>query len=171
MKFPSLVLAFSATALLLSACGGSAEHPFNNPDPSGLAASLTVSAATVPALNGVYSTTDLLLNSVEKVNPVGGDPETCRFEFSNLTQANGGLVMGGGDVRYIPNSNEVRTVFVAISGSEFRLQQQAGATVDRTNNRIVLTNAVLTSTGNQGVITLNGNIPMRTDTGPRPSGC
>jgi hypothetical protein len=172
MRFPAFLIAATASAALLAACGGSAEHPFNDPDPSGRAASVTVSASTVAAFNGVYSTTDLLLNDVEKVNPIGGDPETCRFEFSGLTQTPGGLVMGGGDVRYIPDSPEVRTLFVAISSSEYRLQQQPGATVDRANNRIVLTNAVLTSTsGNGNVITLNGAIPMRTDTGPRPTGC
>ena len=34
--------------------------------------------------------TDVLLNDVEKLNPVGGDPETCRTHFSNLVQTPGG---------------------------------------------------------------------------------
>lgn len=164
------ILALSAAALL-SACGGSDEGVVveeKDPSPSGLSASVTVSAAGSAELNGIYSSNDVALNNVTKVNPIGGDPETCRFRFSGLVQAVGGRQMDG-DIRYIPGNTEVRTTFVSINTIEFRLEGSAGAAVDRANNRVVYTGAVLTSTQGTGqTITLNGAIPMR---GDRPEGC
>jgi hypothetical protein len=169
------VLASSALALslavLLAACGGDDEGVIvdeRDPSSSGRAASVTVPAASNAVLIGTYATTDIFLNNVTKVNPIGGDPETCRFRFDRLTQQVGARNMNG-DIRYIPGSTEVRTTFVAIDTVEFRLQGTTGASVDRANNRIVYTNAVLTSTQGTGqTITLSGAIPMLPN---RPEGC
>jgi hypothetical protein len=165
------ILAVLSTAVLLAACGGGDEGAIvteKNTEPTGTSASVTVSAAGDPALNGLYTTNSIWLNNVTKVNPIGGDPETCRFRFSNLPQQ-GSTRMMDGDIRYIPGTNELRTTFVTIDTIEFRLQGTAGATVDRTNNRVVYTNAVLTSTQGTGrTITLTGAIPML---GNRPEGC
>lgn len=168
LKYPFLAMSLAA---LLSACGGGDEGAVveeKDPSPSGLSATMTVSAAGNADLNGIYSTNDVALNNVTKVNPIGGDPETCRFRFSGLVQAVGGRQMDG-DIRYIPGNVEVRTTFVSINTIEFRLEGSAGAAVDRANNRVVYTGAVLTSTQGTGqTITLNGAIPMR---GDRPEGC
>jgi hypothetical protein len=167
---PHSALALSL-AVLLSACGGDDEGAVvdeRDPSASGRTASVTVAAAGNAAFNGVYATTDLWLNNVTKVNPIGGDPETCRFRFDKLRQTGTTRNMNG-DIRYIPGSTEVRTTFVAIDTVEFRLQGTTGASVDRANNRIVYTNAVLTSTQGTGqTITLSGAIPMLPN---RPEGC
>lgn len=167
---PSSALALSL-AVLLAACGGDDEGVVvdeRDPSSSGRAASVTVTAAGTASLNGIYASTDIFLNNVTKVNPIGGDPETCRFRFDRLRQQGTTRNMNG-DIRYIPGSPEVRTTFVAIDSVEFRLQGTAGASVDRANNRVVYTNAVLTSTQGTGqTITLTGAIPMLPD---RPEGC
>jgi hypothetical protein len=165
------ILAVAAAAALLSACGGGDDiFDDNDPTSSGQAGSITVSAASEAALNGVYSNTDVQLNEVTKFNPIGGDPETCRFRFSNLLQQPSTGRNMNGDVRYIPGSPEVRTTFMAINGVEF---QQQGATptvqVDRTNSRVNYVGAVLVaSAGNNQTITVNGFVPIR---GNRPEGC
>ncbi|HSV78885.1 MAG TPA: hypothetical protein VLK85_06720 [Ramlibacter sp.] len=169
-QLPSTIAAV-AMAALLSACGGSGsgDTDFENElRSSGATASVTVSAAGNAVLNGVYSTSDLELNDVTKFNPIGGEPETCRFRFSGLRQA-GTTRMMDGDIRYIPGTTETRTTFVSIDAVEFRLQGTTGTLVDKPNNRIVYSGAVLTSTAGTGqTITLSGAIPMR---GDRPEGC
>lgn len=172
MRILKSTLAAASTAFLLAACGGGDEGVIveeRDPSPSGLAGALTVSAATADAnLNGAYSSNNVALNNVTKVNPIGGEPETCRFRFSGLVQTPGGRLMDG-DIRYIPGNPEVRTTFVSINTIEYRLQGSAGAAVDRANDRVVYTNAVLTSTqGSSNTITLNGFVPML---GNRPEGC
>jgi hypothetical protein len=166
----SSILAVSLSALL-AACGGSDEGVIvdeEDPSASGLSATMTVTAAGTADLNGVYSSSNIALNNVTKVNPIGGDPETCRFRFSGLVQQGSTRQMDG-DIRYIPGNAEVRTTFVSINTIEFRLQGSAGASVDRANNRIVYNGAVLSSTQGTGqTITLTGAIPMR---GDRPEGC
>ena len=166
----------SATALaftaLLSACGGGDEGIIvenKEPTPSGLAASATVAGAsgTDSVLNGAYATSNVSLNNVTKVNPIG-EHETCRFRFSGLQQTGSTRLMDG-DVRYLPGTNALDTTFVSIATIEFRLEGTTGATVDKVNNRVVFTNAVLTSTQGTGrTITLTATIPMR---GDRPEGC
>ena len=160
-----------ALAALLTACGGGDEGVIvdeDEPGPSGMAATMTVTAAGDTALNGVYSSSNVLTNTVTKVNPIGGDPETCRFRFSGLMQAGSTRQMDG-DIRYIPGNPEVRTTFISISTVEFVLQGSVGASVDRANNRVNYSGAVLTSTQGTGrTITLTGSIPMR---GNRPEGC
>ena len=160
-----------AFSVLLAACGGGDEGVIveeHDPSPSGQAASLTVAAATDATLNGVYASTNLNLNNVTKVNPIGGDPETCRFKFNGLTQTGGARMMDG-DVRYIPGNPELRTTVVSIATVEFRLLGSAGAAVDRTNNRVNFTGATFTATSGSGAtIMLTGALPMRPD---RPEGC
>ena len=161
-----------ALAVLLSACGGGDEGIVveeHEPSPSGASATVTVSGATGADidLNSAYATSNLSLNNVTKVNPIG-EHETCRFRFSGLTSATTGKMMDG-DIRYLPGTNALDTTFVSIATVEFRLTGTTGATVDRANNRISYTGAVLTSTQNTGrTITLTGSIPMR---GDRPEGC
>lgn len=165
------VLSVLSVSVLLAACGGGDEGAIvndDNPAPTALSASLTVAASTNAALNGVYSTNTVALNNVTKVNPVGGDPETCRFRFSGLRQAGTTRTMDG-DIRYIPGTNETRTVFVSIDTIEYRLSGSVGASVDRTNGRVNFTNAVLGATQSTGAtINLTGSIPML---GNRPEGC
>jgi hypothetical protein len=152
-----------ALGLLLSGCGGGSDDP----EPTPIGASLTVSAATNATLNGVYSTNTVALAEVEKINPIGGDPEVCSFRFSGLAKPGGGLM--DGDIRYIPGTNELRVIFVSISGLEFVSRDPTNAGVDRANNEIDLTGKLLTaSTGVASTITLTGSMPMR---GNRPEGC
>src|SRR4051812_30790245 len=68
-----------ALALLLSACGGSDEGIIvdeHEPSPSGASATVTVTGAGDATLNGVYASSNVSLNNVTKVNPIGGEPET-----------------------------------------------------------------------------------------------
>lgn len=170
MRIASSVLTLSLVALL-AGCGGSDEGIIvddRDPTASGLSASLTVTSASNVALNGLYSTDNVFLNNVTKVNPIGGDPETCRFRFSNLQQQ-GSTRSLKGDVRYIPGTDDLRTTFIDIDTIGFVLEGTTGARVDRANNRVVFAGAVLTSTQGTGqTITLNGAVPMR---GDRPEGC
>ena len=124
------------------------------------------SAAT--ALNGVYTTSNIFLNNVTKVDPVD-EPETCRMRFSNLPRSTNAQQLMDGDIRYLPGTNTLDTAVVSINTIEFGVGRNTGVTVDRANNRVVFTNAVLTSTQATGQsITLTGTIPMR---GDRPEGC
>lgn len=159
-----------AFSVLLAACGGGDEGIVveqHDPSASGLSATLTVSAAGSPELNGVYTTTNLFLNNVTKVNPIG-EAETCRFRFSGLPQTGQNRLMDG-DVRYIPGNPNLATTVISIATIEFRLVGSAGAAVDRANNRVNFTGAVFTSTQGTGQsLTLTGALPMR---GDRPEGC
>ncbi len=166
IRFPTpFVLATVAAAALLSACGGGDDDP----SPTPLNAMLTVSQASDLSLDGVYSTSTVSLSDVEKINPIGGDPETCRFGFDGLQQAGSNRLLNG-DIRYIPGNAELRVTFMAINGVEFRLQGTANASVDRANDRVNFAQAILTSTQNSNgnTITVTGSIPMR---GGRPEGC
>ncbi|MDB5897509.1 MAG: hypothetical protein JWP41_1111 [Ramlibacter sp.] len=162
-----------STLALLSACGGGNDGGDfqNDPRSSGQSGSVAVVASAPDAvLNGTYGSTDVALNDVVKVNPIGGEPETCRTRFSGLQQTGGTRKMDG-DIRYIPGTNLVRTTFVSIDTVEFRLQGESPAqTIDRAANRVTYTNAVLTSTnGNGRTITLNGTVPVRAAN--KPEGC
>jgi hypothetical protein len=162
--FPATALALSVLAL--AACGGGDDD--NEPAPTALSAGMTVSSASDAVLNGGYSSTNVSLNEVEKVNPIGGEPETCRFRFSGLQQAGTTRLMDG-DIRYIPGTSDLRATFVSINGVEFRLQGTNNAAVDRVNGRVVYNGAQMTSTqGSGGVIIVTGTIPML---GGRPEGC
>lgn len=165
-KLPVRTFVLMAAAAALTACGGGGDN--DDPSPTPINASVTLASATEPALNGVYSSTTIALNEVNKFNPIGGEPETCRFRFSGLQQAGSTRLMDG-DIRYIPGTNESRVTFISINGTEFRLQGTAGTFVDKLNNEVDYNGAVLTSTqGTGATVTLTGSIPMR---GDRPEGC
>jgi hypothetical protein len=160
-----------AFSVLLAACGGGDEGIIveeHDPSPSGMAASVTASAATDATLNGIYASSNINLNNVTKVNPIGGEPETCRFRFSGLQQAGSNRLMDG-DVRYLPGTNALRTTVISIATIEFRLLGTTGATVDKANNQVTFAGAIFTSTtGSGATITLTGSIPMLPN---RPEGC
>lgn len=158
--------ALAVSVLALAGCGGGGDN--GDPAPTTLSAGITVSSATDASLNGGYASNNVSLNEVEKVNPIGGEPETCRFRFSGLQQAGTGRLMDG-DIRYIPGTTETRASFISIAGIEFRLQGTNNAMVDKPNNRIVYSGAQFLSTqGTGGVIIVTGSIPML---GGRPEGC
>lgn len=156
-------------AAVLSACGGGGGDFKNDPRSSGLSAALTVSAAGETSLNGLYSSSDVQLNDVEKFNPIGGDPETCRSHFSGLVQTPGGRIMDG-EIRYLPGTSLLRSTFVSINTVEFRLEGSTGGTVDRSTNVVTFSGAVFTSTQGTGrTITLTGAVPIRAAN--KPEGC
>lgn len=172
MMSPAVYKTLAASAVLvtlLSACGGGDDDADSgDPAPRAIAASAAVGNASDANLNGVYASNTIALNEVTKFNPVGGDPETCRFRFAGLQQAGTTRLMDG-DIRYVPGTTELRVAFVSIATIEFRIQGTAGVFIDKPNNRVVFTNAVLTSTqGTGNTITLTGAIPML---GSRPEGC
>jgi hypothetical protein len=152
-----------ALGLLLSGCGGGSDDP----EPTPIGATLTVTAATSSTFNGVYTTSAVSLAEVEKINPIGGEPEVCSFRFSGLQKA-GGAIMDG-DIRYLPGTNALRVIFVSIGGVGFESHDTTNAAVDRPNNEVDLNGKVLTaSTGVASTITVTGSVPMRRN---RPEGC
>lgn len=156
------LLPIVALGLLLSGCGGGS----GDPEPTPISATMTVTAATSVSLNGVYTTSAVSLAAVEKINPIGGDPEVCSFRFSGLSGAGG---MMDGDIRYLPGTNALRVIFVSINGLEFNSRDTTNAAVDRPGNEVDLTGKVLTASTNvPSTITLTGSMPMR---GNRPEGC
>jgi hypothetical protein len=171
----TLVPIILATSLLAACGGGDDEGVFveeKDPSPSGLPAAMAVAGATGPeaTYNGAYSTTDIYLSDVVKVNPIGGRPETCRFNFSNLPQVTTSARGMTGDIRYLPGSAELNVAYISIDGAEFSIEGRTNAvTVSRATNRVVFTTARLNSTQGTGrSIQLTGEIPMR---GDRPEGC
>lgn len=169
MHIVSTSLLAVTVAAVLSACGGGGGDFKNDPRSSGLSAALTVSAAGETSLNGLYSSSDVQLNDVEKFNPIGGDPETCRSHFSGLVQTPGGRIMDG-EIRYLPGTSLLRSTFVSINTVEFRLEGSTGGTVDRSTNVVTFSGAVFTSTQGTGrTITLTGAVPIRAAN--KPEGC
>jgi hypothetical protein len=151
-----------ALGLLMSGCGGGSDDPVVTP----ISATLTVTAATNASLNGVYTTNTVSLAAVEKINPIGGEPEVCSFRFSGLAGPGGTM---NGDIRYLPGTNALRVVFVDINSIEFSSRDTTNATVDRPNNEVDFTGKLLpASTNVASSITLSGSMPMR---GNRPEGC
>lgn len=163
MKFSHALFVPAALGLLLAGCGGGSDDPAPTP----AIATLTVTNATNPSFNGVFTSSAVALSAVEKVNPVGGEPEVCSFRFSGLQRAGGGTM--DGDIRYLPGTNTIHVIFVSISGVEFNSRARTNAAVDRPNNEVDLNGIVLNaSTGVASSITVNGSVPMRTN---RPEGC
>lgn len=177
MKKLHLSFAALAVAALLAACGGSDEGIVveeRDPTPTGLSATATVSGATDAdaAFNGIYSTSDVRLNNVTKVNPPGDDPETCRFEFEGLVQAGSSRQLSG-DVRYLPGTSSLQQTFIAVDSANYGLAGTENATVNRGtgtgSGSVTFNGATFTSTQGTGrTIRLTGTIPMRDD---RPEGC
>lgn len=153
----------AALAALLAACGGGGDDP----EPTPVGATLTVSNATSASFNGVYSTGTIALTEVRKFNEIGPRPEQCIFEFSGLAGPNGQSM--NGDIRYTPGSDQLQTAFISIGGFEFRSDDSTNVLADRTNGRIVFSGKTLrASSGVASNITLSGELPMR---GDRPEGC
>lgn len=174
MNKPSLrvVLPVTALALLLSACGGGGDGGDFENEPRGSlrAASVTVANSVDASLNGGYATSDVFLNDIVKVNPIGGEPETCRMRFANLPKTGNPQLIMDGEIRYKPGTTETTVTTVSISTIEFRLVGPAGANVNRANNVVTYTNAVFESTQGTGrTLTLSGTIPLRAEN--KPEGC
>jgi len=174
---PFLVAVLAAG--LLSACGGGVSISLSNDDfgdasfdgafRSGRPAFATVTAASDARLDGSYSSDDARLTEVFRFGVRGSTPETCRFQFEGLRQAETGAFMSG-EIQYLPDTDNLRASFIVIEGREFRVDGNSGVTLDRASNSVVYAGAVLTSTQGTGqAITLAGSIPMRNDA--RPAGC
>jgi hypothetical protein len=162
-------IAVLSLVALLSACGGGGGDFRNEPRASARNGALTVSAGGDANLNGLYTSSDVQLNDVEKFNPIGGEPETCRTHFAALVQTPGGRVMDG-ELRYLPGTSLLRSTFISINTIEFKMDNSTGASVDRGNNVINFAGAVLTSTQGSGQsITLTGSVPIRAEN--KPEGC
>src|SRR5512140_971414 len=165
MKFISFKVAAPVVALgfLLAGCGGGS----GDPEPTPIGATLTVTAATSPNFNGVYTTPAISLAEVVKRPRLDNEPETCAFKFSGPAKADGATM--NGDIRYIPANYAMNVVFVSINGFEFQSHESAKALVDLVNNKVDFAGYTLTSsTGVASTITLTGSVPMR---GGRPEGC
>ncbi|QHI97556.1 hypothetical protein GT347_05865 [Xylophilus rhododendri] len=148
-----------AAALSLSACGGG-----NDDDPSATDqnALYTVTAATNANLNGVYGSTALGLTGVDRLNPVGSAPEVCSFKFNNVSKVGDSTVTSFGDIRYLPNTNNLYQVFITVGGVEFNSGTTADVTVDRTGTgRILFTNKQLgASSDATQTLRLTGAVPL-----------
>lgn len=154
-----------ALGLLLTGCGGGGGNDPDDLVPTLRPASLVVSNASTPALNGTYSTASINLTQVVKFNPIGAPAETCRFRFSGL-QGPGGRLMDG-DVRYRPGTFVLETMFTSIATIEFSTADGTNTAVDRANNKIDLTGKVF-NPGTLSSITVTGSIPLPLG---RPEGC
>ena len=167
-------------AALLSGCGGGVGVEFfddgghddefidDRPFASGRPGSVTVSAASDARLVGTYSSDNVRVTHVFRFFPIGEFPETCRFQFEGLVEPGSGAAMNG-EILYLPGTDTVHSNFVVIDNREFRVD--GGSTLDRANNAITFSNAVLTSTlqGSTRTITITGTVPMQNE--PKPAGC
>ncbi len=154
-----------AAAALLSACGGGND---DDPTPSDRTGVLTITDASVNGVDGVYGNGSLNLTDVDKLNPVGSDPEVCSFKFDGANRVLGdGTAFG--DVRYEPNANALYLLFLNVNGREFSSGEGIDTEVQRDRDRIQLNRKTLTaSDGSGATLRVTGLVPMR---GSRPSGC
>jgi hypothetical protein len=179
----SLVRPLLSTVLaagLLSACGGGISIDISDDDhdgvffddgafPSGRPASMTVQAASDAGVVGTYSTDDARLTRVFRFSARGGTPETCRFQFEGLREPRTRLGMSG-EIQYLPGTDTVHASFLVVDFREYRVAGSPAVTLDRANNAIVFTDAVLATTaGAIREITVSGTIPMRNEA--KPVGC
>jgi len=168
--FLRAIFPVTALALLLSACGGGGGDFVNEPRGSQRAAAVTVANSTDASLNGGYATSDVFLNDIVKINPIGGEPETCRMRFANLPKTGNPQLVMDGEIRYKPATTETTVTTIAINAIEFRLVGAAGANVNRATNVVTYTNAVFESTQGTGrTLALSGTIPLRAEN--KPEGC
>ena len=157
--------ALAATSLLLVACGGGND---DDPTPSNEPGVLTVSAATVAGLDGVYGNGALNLTEVDKNNPVGSVPELCTFKFDGANKV-GSSATAFGDIRYRPDATGLHQAFITFDGREYASGEPTDTAVARDANQIRLTNKLLTATdGSSNTLRVSGVIPMRPN---RPLGC
>jgi hypothetical protein len=151
-------------ALVLTACGGGNSSDL---ELTPVGATITVANSTSPTFNGVYTTDTISLTDVQRIDPIGSQPEVCSFRFTGPTSPSGQTMSG--DVRYRSTTQQIYTIFISIAGFEFRADDPSNATVQTADNQLVLSNKVLTaSTGVSSTITVNGIVPLR---GGRPGGC
>lgn len=174
-------LAMVLLAGTLAGCGGGVsiglgfgdddeDFFFFRPRTSGRSGSVTVSrAAPDPRLDGVFSARDVLLSEAARFRAFDGYPQTCRFRFDNLQQESGQVAGMSGEIRYLPDSTEVRDVFLSVAGQQFR-QEGSGAAVDRAASQVVFDGQAFVSTQRTGqAFVLAGAIPIRSDF--RDAGC
>lgn len=165
-----------AAAILLAGCGDGLDGLFDSDQAffgrhlaSGRPASLEVSGASDPRLNGAYASSDLRLTKLLWFWARASTPETCRFKFEGLRQAGSARAMHG-EIRYQRQTINVRTVIVAIDAKEFRAEREELGRVDPAGNAIVFDGVVLAATDGTGaVLTLRGSVPMRNE--PKAPGC
>lgn len=158
-------VALAATSVLLVACGGGND---DDPTPSNEPGVLTVTGASVDALNGVYGNGTINLTDVDKRNPVGSVPELCSFKFDGLGKV-GSAALAFGDIRYRPDATGLHQVFVTFDGKEYGSGEPTDTAVVRDSNQVRFSNKVLTaSDGSNATLRVNGVIPMRPN---RPFGC
>jgi hypothetical protein len=155
----------AAAGLVLTACGGGDSNGPDDLIPTGRSATVVVSNASTPALNGTYTSTSINLTEVVKLNRIGSEPEYCKFRFSGL-QGPGGVFMDG-DVRYLPGTNAIHVMFTSIAAVQFSATGATNAVVDRPNDRVTFAGKVF-NPGTPTSITLTGTIPLPFG---RPEGC
>lgn len=157
--------AIAATTMLLAACGGGND---DDPTPSNEPGVLTVSGATITALNGVYGNGALNLTDVEKHNPVGSVPELCAFRFDGANKV-GSPATAFGDIRYRPNADGLYQMFLTFDGREYASTEAFDTLVDRSQNQVRFSGKALTATDGTGfTLRVTGIVPMRPN---RPAGC
>lgn len=157
--------ALAASAALLTACGGGND---DDPTPSEQTGVLTVTSATDTSRNGVYGDGNLNLTTVDKVNPIGSDPEVCTFKFDGANKV-AGSTTAFGDIRYQPDATAVHQAFFTVAGKEFSASSWTDAAVVRGTDRIRVIGKTLTATDGSGeTMVLSAIVPMRTG---RPAGC
>ncbi len=164
-KFRKLLIPAAALTLVLTACGGGGGGGLSDLEPTTRAATVVVSNASNPSLNGTYTTTGISLSEVIKENQIGSTPELCRFRFFGL-QGPGGVFMDG-NIRYRPGTFIIETMFTSIAAIEFSTADGTNTLVDRPNNEIDLNGKVF-NPNTASSITVTGSIPMRLG---RPEGC
>lgn len=164
-SFIQTFTAIAATSVLLVACGGGND---DDPTPSNEPGVLTVTNATVGALNGVYGDGALNLTDVDKSNPIGSVPELCAFRFDGANKL-GGSATAFGDIRYQPDATTLYQAFLTFDGKEYASGEGVDTAVDRPSDQVRLTNKTLTATdGSNATLRVTGIVPMRPN---RPAGC
>ena len=161
-----LITAAAACTVLLAACGGGND---DEPVPSDKAGVLTVSQATIAALNGVYGDGTLNLTDVERKNPIGSTPELCSFKFDGAKKLGASNAGAFGDVRYESVRDSLYVVYLTFDGKEYSSTEAIDTTVRRDLNQVILSGKTLGATDGSGnTVKVNAIIPML---GNRPGGC
>jgi len=164
-SFIKTCTAFAAASLLLVGCGGGND---DDPTPSNEPGVLTVTAATVDGLNGVYGNGTLNLTDVDKKNPVGSTPELCTFRFDGANKV-GSSATAFGDIRYRPDATSLHQVFLTFDGKEYASGEANDTVVARESDQVRFTSKTLTATdGSNNTLRVSGIVPMRPN---RPLGC
>jgi hypothetical protein len=159
--------ASAALIALLAACGGGNN---DDPQPTDKDALFTVTSATAADTNGAYGTLNIALTDIEKRNPIGSDPEVCAFRYDSLSKIGNAAIKSNGDIRFLPNTNDLRVAYVTVNGREYSATGAGDSSVSRDAARVTFSNKPFTATDGSGnTLRLSGFIPMRRDRAP--SGC